>query len=686
MDWATIKNWRWLDHSGYSELVLDKADTPVNVLSDEVLGELEQIVDWLEKNPVEGMLLSSAKDAGFLAGADIAEFQALTTHDEVIAKLQRGQDLFLRFERLPFTTVALVHGHCLGGGLELALACDYRAVEASRNCKMGLPEVKLGIHPGYGGAIRLPRLIDPGQALQMMLSGQMLHGKAAKGAGLADIAVHKRYLPDAGQALLKKGKCKPASDFKHKLYALPPVRSLYAAMASKQVAKKARPEHYPAPYRILDFWKQNPGGQESAYMAEAESVAKLFAGDNSRRAIENLVRIFLLDKQLKGASKKARFEGNRVHVVGAGVMGGDIAAWCALSGFTVTLQDAKPEFIAPAMKRARTLFERKLKETHLVNAAMDRLIPDVQGFGVPKADLIIEAITEKLEAKKGLYASLEPRMKESALLASNTSSLPLEELAADLQNPERLVGIHFFNPVALMQLVEVVRGENTSDATVDLALAFVNRIGKLPLEVKSSPGFLVNRVLMAYLSESMRLFEEGIQPELIDAIAEEIGLPMGPIELADTVGLDICEAVAQEMIHAFGGDNSDVIRKRIEAGKLGRKSGEGFYVWKKGKAVKSKPGSSSVAKEQIRDRMMCMMLNESVQCLAEGVVADPDGLDMGMIFGTGFPPFLGGPMQYIRSQGVDAGRARLAELQQQVGERFAPKPGWDDLSPDARLK
>ena len=679
MSLESLQHWHLHTVGEATKLVLDKADSAVNVLGSAVLTELEQILDHLESSSPSALMISSAKAAGFLAGADISEFQNLKTQEQVIEMLQRGQNLFLRIERLKCPTVALVHGHCLGGGMELALACDYRVVEASRDCKLGLPEVKLGIHPGYGGAVRLPRLIDPGQALQLMLAGRIVDGKAAKRMGMADIAVHSRYFEEAGLALLKKGKRQPNKDFKHKLYALPPVRSLVGSMAAKQVAKKAKPEHYPAPYRIIDFWKQNPNGHESAYRAEADSVAKLFAGENSRRAIENLVRVFLLDKELKGEAKKAKFEGSHVHVVGAGVMGGDIAAWFALRGFSVTLQDAKPEFIAPAIGRAHKLFKRKLKATHLVNDAMDRLIPDPKAFGVPKADLIVEAITERLDAKKGLYASLEPRMKATAILATNTSSLPLEQLSEDLARPERLVGIHFFNPVAMMQLVEVVRGENTSDEILDLALAAVNRIGKLPLEVKSSPGFLVNRVLMAYLAEAMKLYQEGVQPELIDDLAVQLGMPMGPIELSDTVGLDICQAVAEEMISAFGGESSNVVQNHIDKGNLGRKSGRGFYEWKKGKAVKHKVVKDSQDIQQISDRMLYMILNESVQCLAENVVKSTDSLDMGMIFGTGFPPFLGGPMQYMRSQGKAACAARLAELESSFGERFAAKPGWTDL-------
>lgn len=679
MNFEELKNWHVLFEGEEAELVLDKADSSVNVLSNDVLTELEQIVEHFEQQPPASLMISSAKKAGFLAGADISEFQQLSTNEQVIGMLQRGQNLFLRLERLKCPTVALVHGHCLGGGLELVLACDYRVVEASRDCKLGLPEVKLGIHPGYGGSVRLPRLIDAGQALQLMLQGRIVDGKAAKRMGIADIAVHPRYFREAGMALLKKGKGSSKSIFKNNLYSLPPVRSLVASMAAKQVAKKARREHYPAPYQIIDFWKQNPRGQESAYRAEAESVAKLFAGENSRRAIENLVRVFLLDKDLKGRAKKATFVGQHVHVVGAGVMGGDIAAWCALSGFRVTLQDAKAEFIAPAIGRAHKLFKRKLKQKHLVNAAMDRLIPDLKGDGVAEADLIIEAITERLDAKQGLYASLEPRMKPTAILATNTSSLPLEQLSQGLAQPDRLVGIHFFNPVALMQLVEVVRGSNTSDQIFDLASAFVNRIGKLPIEVKSSPGFLVNRVLMAYLGEAMKIYQEGVPAELIDELAEKIGMPMGPIELSDTVGLDICQAVAEEMIEAFGGEKSDVLSKHIDKGNLGKKSGQGFYKWSNGKAEKSKVSTSGHDTQLISDRMLYMMLNESVQCLAEQVVLDADSLDMGMIFGTGFPPFLGGPMQYIESQTVDQVMQRMTELEDKVGERFKAKPGWSQL-------
>jgi 3-hydroxyacyl-CoA dehydrogenase/enoyl-CoA hydratase/3-hydroxybutyryl-CoA epimerase len=310
-------------------------------------------------------------------------------------------------------------------------------------------------------------------------------------------------------------------------------------------------------------------------------------------------------------------------------------------------------------------------------------MPDVTGDAVKSADLVIEAITEKLEAKQSLYAALEPKMKKGALLASNTSSIPLEDLAAKLENPDRLVGIHFFNPVAMMQLVEIVRGKNSSDESVGEALAFVNAIGKLPIEVKSAPGFLVNRVLMSYLAEAMRLYSEGVPPEVIDREAVRYGMPMGPIELADVVGLDICKAVAAELIEAFGGDSADddmakVIDERVAAGKLGKKTGEGFYLWTKGRPKKAPAGSGYVSPEVI-DRMVFSMLNESMQCLAEGIVKDSESLDLGMIFGTGFPPFHGGPIQYIKALGQSECQERLRQLAESNGKRFTPQSGWTDV-------
>ena len=675
-----MKNWKLEEGpDGVSMLWLDKAESSVNVLSGDVLAELEQIVEILEQNPPNGLIIISSKPAGFLAGADISEFTDLKTRGDILGVLRRGQNLFLRVERLKCITVAAIHGHCMGGGTELALACDYRVADESNDCKLGLPEVKLGIHPGYGGSVRLPRLIDDFQALMLMLTGRVLNGRAARKMGLVDVATQKRHITDAARKIAS-GRLKPGRKRSpgSKLLAFKPLRALAASIAAFQLKKKVNPDHYPAPFQLIKFWKDSPNGDEPAYLAEAESVASLFDLPNGRRAIENLVRIFLLDSALKGRARANRFAGTRIHVVGAGVMGGDIAACCALKGFYVTLQDAKAELIAPAIARAHKFFVKKLKAGEKVQAAMDRLMPDVAGDGVVSADLIIEAITERLDAKQSLYAGIEPRMKAGALLATNTSSIPLEALSSKLANPDRLVGIHFFNPVAMMQLVEVVRGEHTSGAAVNEALAFVSAIDKLPIEVKSAPGFLVNRVLMSYLAEAMRLYDEGVAPEVIDAEALRFGMPMGPIELADTVGLDICQAVATELMTAFGGEDNGVVARRVAQARLGKKSGEGFYKWVKGRAQKARlPGG--YRSPDIADRMVYSMLNESVQCLAEGIVKDAEYLDLGMIFGAGFPPFHGGPVQYIRALGQTDCEGRLKELSEPDRPRFSPQPGWNEI-------
>lgn len=676
-----LNNWKLEEGAdGVSTLWLNKAESSVNVLSNDVLSEFEHIVGMLEQNTPKGLIITSSKSAGFLAGADISEFTELESREEIMAAVQRGQNLFLRIERLSCTTVAAIHGHCMGGGTELALACNYRVADEANECKIGLPEVKLGIHPGYGGAVRLPRLIDDFQALMLMMAGRAVNGRVAKKMGIVDIATQQRHMFEVAHRVAS-GKLSPKrkQTLVSRLLAIKPLRNLAASIATSQLKKKANPDHYPAPFQLIKLWRDLPGGDEPAYLAEAESFAGLFELPNGRRAIENLVRIFLLDTELKGRAKAHKFDGKRVHVIGAGVMGGDIAAWCALKGFHVTLQDAKAEFIAPAIGRAHKLFTKKLKSSEKIQAAMDRLMPDLTGDGVGSADLVIEAITERLDAKQSLYGSVEPRMKPGALLASNTSSIPLEELSSKLTDPERLVGIHFFNPVAMMQLVEVVRGKNTSDDSVNTALAFVNAIGKLPIEVKSAPGFLVNRVLMSYQAEAMRLFDEGVAPEVIDAEAVKFGMPMGPIELADTVGLDICQAVAGELIAAFGGEDNGVISQRVEQGKLGRKSGEGFYKWVKGKPRKQ-PVPSGYVSPDIADRMIYSMLNECMQCLAEGIVTDPESLDMGMIFGTGFAPFRGGPIQYIKALGQNECEARLNELAAPDRLRFKPQPGWNQIA------
>jgi 3-hydroxyacyl-CoA dehydrogenase/enoyl-CoA hydratase/3-hydroxybutyryl-CoA epimerase len=392
----------------------------------------------------------------------------------------------------------------------------------------------------------------------------------------------------------------------------------------------------------------------------------------------NLIRVFFLQGKLKKQGNKTDKTVNNVHVVGAGVMGGDIAAWCALRGLNVTLQDREQKYVDPAMARAQKLFGKRVRDEAKRAATAERLRADVGGDGVADADLIIEAIYENREAKQELYKALQQKMKPGALLATNTSSIPLEELRTVLDEPQRFIGLHFFNPVAMLPLVEVIRCEDTDQEAMDIGFAFTKGIGKFPLECSSSPGFVVNRVLAPYMGEAMALAHEGVPLAEIDKAAVRFGMPMGPIELVDSVGLDIAQHVAGILTTASGREvPENALDKMVEDGLLGRKTGQGYYRWENGKAVK--PAADGSVPDDIEDRLILAMVNEAVACLSEGVVADGDFLDAGVIFGTGFAPFRGGPINYARERGFDTVVAALKSLAERHGERFAPHSGWSSL-------
>jgi 3-hydroxyacyl-CoA dehydrogenase/enoyl-CoA hydratase/3-hydroxybutyryl-CoA epimerase len=394
---------------------------------------------------------------------------------------------------------------------------------------------------------------------------------------------------------------------------------------------------------------------------------------------QNLIRVFFLREQMKklaGGDNTVR----HLHVIGAGAMGGDIAAWCAHQDIRVTLADMKPEPLAGAIKRAADLYGKIVRKRTEIRDTLDRLIPDLEGEGVRNADLIIEAVPEKLELKQKVYAGVEPRMKPGAILATNTSSIPLQELRTTLQHPERLVGLHFFNPVSRLQLVEVVSHDAADPQALKQALAFVGAIDRLPLPVKSSPGFLVNRALTPYMLEAMVMLDEKIDKTVIDAAAEKFGMPMGPIELADQVGLDICLAVGEELRSKLGDllpPPPDWLREKVEKGELGRKTGKGFYTWRDGKADKGEARNPSQVPPEMIDRLVLPMSNVCVACLREGIVDDADLVDGAMIFGTGYAPFRGGPLNYARTRGPENVAATLRGLAEKFGARFAPDAGWE---------
>ena len=620
-----------------AQLTLDRVDASTNTLSAQVLGELNEALDELDRQPPKGLIIASGKANGFIAGADVAEFRDV--HDEAgaLAIVRRGWDTFNRLADVRYPTVALIRGFCLGGGLELALACRYRVVVDEPGTRLGLPEVMLGIVPAWGGMRRLPRLIGAPAAFDLLLSGRAIDARRAKKLGLADECVPARIMDNTARGILKSLPAPRKLPFLLSLTLLPLARPLLAAQARKQVAKRARREHYPAPYAILELWVKYDGDALAAPSTDPASVPALLRTPTAA----NLIRVFGLQERLKALGKTGDFKAKHVHVIGAGTMGGDIAAWCALRGLTVTLQDQDAARLAPAMTRASELFASRLKDARRIRDARDRLIPDVAGRGVARADVIIEAIFENLDAKRALFAAVEAKARPDAVLATNTSSIPLEDIAAGMREPSRLIGVHFFNPVAKMMLVEIVVGKATRDDLVPEAAAFVGQIDKLPLPVKSAPGFLVNRVLAPYLGAAMQCLDEGIAPEAIDEAALSFGMPMGPVELADTVGLDICAAVGTML--APGRAPSGRLAELLAAGHLGRKTGRGFYEWAGGKPVKKPAGSIPPG---LADRLIAPFIAEARAALSEGIVADADLVDAGAIFGTGFAPFTGGPLHY----------------------------------------
>ena len=571
---AALQHWKLdRDADGLAWLVFDKGGSSTNTLSRAVLEELSVVLAELSSDPPRGLAIRSGKDNGFVAGADIDEFGAVDSIDDALAIVRRGWDLFNRLADVSYPTLALIRGFCLGGGLELALACRYRVVVDEPGTRLGLPEVMLGIVPGWGGMRRLPRLAGAPAALDMLLTGRTIDARRAKRLGVADECVPPRIMMNTARGVLLAAPPPRTLPFALALTLNPLLRPLIAARARKQVATRARPQHYPAPYAILDIWTKYDGDALAVPASDPASIAHLLGTPTAR----NLIRVFKLQERLKGFGREGEAEAKRVHVVGAGTMGGDIAAWCALRGLSVTLQDQNAERLAPAFGRATKLFADRLKDPRRVRDALDRLIPDVAGDGVARADVIIEAIFENLEAKQQLFAALEAKAKPAALLATNTSSIPLEQIRAPLKDPRRLIGLHFFNPVARMMLVEIVTASDTYAELVARAAAFTRQIDKLPLPVKSAPGFLVNRILAPYLMQAMRCVDEGIAPEAIDEAALAFGMPMGPIELADTVGLDICLAVGK----MIGGDRQAPHRlsELIASGHLGRKTGRGFRVY-----------------------------------------------------------------------------------------------------------
>ncbi len=671
------KNWRMeTDDDGIVWLCIDKDDASANVLSASVLEEFSEIIARFEASPPRGLVLYSGKNNGFVMGADINEFTSIKSAEQAFELIRLGQQVMDRLEALQCPTVAAINGFALGGGLELALACDYRLALSNQKPILGLPEVQLGLHPGFGGTVRAVQIMGVRAAMPLMLTGKPITVSKAIRQRLIDRIAAADNWRQAAKELIAMQKPKARAPFLDRIMNLSLLRPFVAKMLLKQVRSRARKDHYPAPFAIVDLWARLGASPNTGFEAEARSFADLMVGDTSR----NLVRVFFLQNRLKSQGGKPQQKISRVHVVGAGVMGGDIAAWCALRGMNVTLQDRDMKYIEPALQRADKLFRKKIRDAGDREATSARLNPDAQGLGVADADLIIEAIFEDLHAKQELYKNLEPSMKPGAILATNTSSIRLEKLRTVVHQPERFIGLHFFNPVAVLPLVEVIKCEDTEQDVLDVGFSFVKAIGKVALECTSSPGFVVNRLLAPYMAEAMHLAESGVPLAEIDKVAEEFGMPMGPVELVDSVGIDVALNVSQVLGAAFDRPVPRRLETMVENKQLGRKSGQGFYRWEDGKAVKNGEGEPPTLPGDLQDRLMLPMVNEAVACLHEGVVSDADLLDAGVIFGTGFAPFRGGPLKYARDRGTTEIQQVLTELAGKYGDRFRPHDGWSELA------
>src|ERR1700730_183876 len=669
-----LDHWRYAkDDEGIGWLIIDRQRSSAHTLSEAVISELDLVLGLIENDQPKGLVIRSSKPSGFIAGADVSEFAGAKDAAAVASRIARAHQVIDRLEGLPFVTVAAVHGFCLGGGLEVALACKRRiAVEGA---SFGFPEVMLGLHLGLGGTARTPRLISPIQAMTMMLTGKSLDARPVKAAGLVDAVTEERHVRNAVRAAVS-GELKAAKPgLMVSLLDNAFARRVLAANMRAQAKKSADPAHYPAPYALIDLWEKNGGNRAAMLAGEIKSFAHLIVSETA----QNLIRVFFLRDRLKKIAGEKQ-DIRHIHVIGAGAMGGDIAAWCAREGIAATVSDMKPEPIAGAIKRAADLYSKVLKKSIDQRDALDRLIPDLKGEGVGNADIVIEAVPEKLEIKHKVYAAIEPQMKAGAILATNTSSIPLEQLRDGLKKPERLVGLHFFTPVSRMLTVEVVSHDRAEQSALATARSFVGMIDRLPVPVKSAPGFLVNRALTPYMIEAMVMIDEGVSKETIDRAAEKFGMPMGPIELADQVGLDICLDVADMLKKSLAREQPDApqwLRDKVANKELGRKTGKGFYDWKNGKAQKS--GNGAEPTPEMTDRLILPMLDVCVGALREGVVDDADVADGAMIFGTGFAPFRGGPLNYVKARGVDNVVAALQGLAQKYGKRFTPDPGWDQL-------
>lgn len=655
-------------HDDVVTLIFDQENSVANVFNENMFAELNDQLEYIENNQdvLRGVVFKSAKPSIFIAGADLKSFADDPTPERISYLIKLGQDTFNRIEDLRITTVAAINGACLGGGYELALACDHRVATLDSSTKIGLPETMLGILPAWGGSTRLPRMIGIAGAMNIILAGKVVVPKLAYKYKMVDRLCHKENLDSVAKSYIHNGKKKYK---KHTLNRFP-LKYIAKSKATKNVLKTTGGV-YPAPLKAIDVMIKGLGvSRNESLKLEEKAFTELLNSD----VASNLVNIFFLQERSKKTKSDKDFKVNKTAVIGAGVMGAGIAQWISSRGIKVLLKDIKSEFVANGIKTISKLYSAAVSKRVMTrseaSSKLDNVTPITESLPMKTVDLVVEAAVERLDIKQNLFAELETLVRDDTILATNTSALSIVDVAEKMQHKERVVGIHYFNPVHKMKLVEVVKGECTSDETVLKATQFVKKTGKLPVIVKDSPGFLVNRILMPYLIEAVHLANGGNDVEHIDKLLRKFGMPMGPFRLIDEVGGDVCQHVADDLLNRLDTKfpNSSLLRRMIEEGNLGKKSGQGFYKYSKGKSngACDVPRNSTFRlqceNEEIVDRLILIMINEAVRCLEEEVVASPKDVDFGMIMGTGWAPFRGGPIRYLDSIGSKKIAERLQEL------------------------
>jgi 3-hydroxyacyl-CoA dehydrogenase / enoyl-CoA hydratase / 3-hydroxybutyryl-CoA epimerase len=678
------------DGRGIGTLTFNTPGSSANVFTQAALNEFEAHLDaLLQDSTLKALFIESAKENIFIAGADIHEIKAANDERSITVLVQKGQEIFNKLENLPFPSIAVIDGACLGGGLEMSLGCTYRIATSHPHTRIGLPEVNLGILPGFGGTQRLYPLVGYAKAMELIVGAKLLKGEKALKLGVVDACVPRGYLgfkkEELSQAIIdgsldKKLRANQKGIAWYEKF--PPVRSLISGIVKKKVLAKTH-GHYPAPLAVIKVMQESFGKSLSEGLRiEREAVTKLAVTQISK----NLIDLFFISEKLKKEtfSKARAKEIHHSAIVGTGAMGSGIAWALNNQDINVRLKDISNASVGKAISTIRKIYEGIKKRGRLtereIALKMDKITFTTEYVGFDSTDFLLEAVSEDIGLKQKVFQEFESVLKPDAIIASNTSSLSISDLAEKLHYPNRFIGMHFFNPVNRMPLVEIITGEKTDDETIATVVKLTKQMGKTPIKVKESAGFLVNRILLPYLKEAATMFEEGEDIIKIDKILLAFGMPMGPLTLIDKVGVDIGEKVSGILHEAYGDRmaTSDLLTKMVEHEWLGQKSGMGFYNYKKGRSeinpdiLKLQSGHVQLDPQIIEDRALLIMINEAARCLEEDVVDNPGYLDMAMVMGTGFPPFRGGLMRYADEIGIDHITIRLGQLQKNYGGRFAP--------------